>query len=282
MKPYNCEDCSFSSKLKTDYSRHLNTKKHIKNIIKRDDINEKYVKSSYSCPQNTSKSLPPHLKITQKTSQNMEKKHNCKYCNKQFSRIDNLNRHVKNTCKNAKDKLTYKELFLEIKDQFKKEKEDLKDQINLLLTKVGNTTINNTNNIQLNSYGKEDLSHITDTLKTQLLKMPYGMIPKMIEKVHFNPDAPQNNNILLTNKNDNKIKIFCGSKWIYQDKKDTIDDLVDGKYFILDSHYETIYNTISIHNKNIYEKFRTFYDEKNKELCDKVKKDSELVLLNNR
>ena len=42
-----------------------------------------------------------------------------------------------------------------------------------LLEKVGNTTINQTNNIQLNSYGKEDLSHITDNLKNDLLKIPY-------------------------------------------------------------------------------------------------------------
>ena len=51
---------------------------------------------------------------------------------------------------------------------------------------------NNTQNIQLNNYGKEDMSHISDTLKTQLLKIPYGMIPKMIEAVHFNDHVLKN------------------------------------------------------------------------------------------
>ena len=41
--------------------------------------------------------------------------------------------------------------------------------------------------------------------------MPYGMIPKLIEEVHFNDQKPENKNIVLRlNKNDNKIKIFTG------------------------------------------------------------------------
>ena len=119
-----------------------------------------------------------------------------------------------------------------MKDLMENEKKISRKQIELLLTKVGNTTINNTQNIQLNDFGKEDLSHITDNLKTNLIKMPYGMIPKLIEEVHFNDQKPENKNIVLTNKNDNKIKIFTGSKQVYKNKNETIKDLVDGKYFI--------------------------------------------------
>ena len=79
------------------------------------------------------------------------------------------------------------------------ERKQYKKQIELLLTKVGNTTINttNTNNIQLNSYGNEDMSHISENYKTRLLNIPYGMIPKMIEAVHFNNEKPENKNIVL-------------------------------------------------------------------------------------
>ena len=68
------------------------------------------------------------------------------------------------------------------KAEWKKEKKQLYKQIDALIKKAGNTT---TNNLNLNSYGKEDLSHITDNFKTGLLKGPYGMIPKMIEAVHI-------------------------------------------------------------------------------------------------
>ena len=164
----------------------------------------------------------------------------------------------------------------------KNEKKEFRKQIELLLTKVGNTTINNTQNIQLNSYGKEDLSHITDNLKTNLIKMPYGMIPKLIEEVHFNDQKPENKNIVLTNKNDNKIKIFTGSKWIYKNKNETIKDLVDGKYFILDTHYDRMFEKLDEKNKEVYSKFRDTYDDKDNKIFDELKSACELILLNNR
>ena len=53
----------------------------------------------------------------------------------------------------------------------------------------------------------EDMNHITDSMKTELLKIPYGMIPKMIESP-FNDNKPENKNIALTNKKDNKIRVY--------------------------------------------------------------------------
>ena len=172
----------------------------------------------------------------------------------------------------------------EQKRVFEEERKHLYKQIEKLLDKVGNTTINNnqTNNIQLNSYGKEDLSHITDSLKTQLLKIPYGMIPKMIEAIHFSQCKPENNNISLSNIRDNKIKIFSGDKWIYKNKDETINDLVDGKYFILDTHYKKNLEILTDFNRNNYEKFSDYYDEGDKKLIEQLKTECELVLLNNR
>tara|TARA_Y100000591_G_scaffold319691_1_gene332038 strand:- start:1824 stop:2399 length:576 start_codon:yes stop_codon:yes gene_type:complete len=191
-----------------------------------------------------------------------------------------LERHLNKRCKNAE--ASYKDLFFEMKDLLENEKKEFRKQIELLLTKVGNTTINNTQNIQLNSYGKEDLSHITDNLKTSLIKMPYGMIPKLIEEVHFNDQKPENKNIVLTNKNDNKIKIFTGSKWIYKNKNETIKDLVDGKYFILDTHYDRMFEQLDEKNKEVYSKFRDTYDDKDNKIFDELKSACELILLNNR
>ena len=76
--------------------------------------------------------------------------------------------------------------------------------------------------------------------------------------------------------------IFSGSKWVYKDKNDTINDLLDGKYFILDTHYEEVCDNMKMENKSIYEKFRSFFDEQDKTLRDQLKKECELTLLNNR
>jgi hypothetical protein len=75
-------------------------------------------------------------------------------------------------------------------------------------------------------------------LKTELLSIPYGAIPKMIEAIHFNDEKPENKNILLPNKKDNLVKVFEGDKWIYKNKIDTITALVDSKYNLIDDHYD--------------------------------------------
>ena len=123
-------------------------------------------------------------------------------------------------------------MLLEQQKVFNEERKLIYNHIDNLLQRVGNTTINQTNNIQINSYGNEDLSHITDSLKTQLINIPFGMIPKLIEYVHFSSDKPENKNIVLANKNDNKIKIFS-RKMGYKNKNKTINNLAD-KYYLLD------------------------------------------------
>ena len=56
-----------------------------------------------------------------------------------------------------------KESWQKEKEEWKKEKEKLYEQVSTLLDKVGDTNIQQ-NNIILNSYGNEDLSHITTTV----------------------------------------------------------------------------------------------------------------------
>jgi hypothetical protein len=242
-------------------------------------------------------------------------KFRCDHCDKVLKTKANLARHIKYYCKSyippnnvnemEKKIKNIEELLEDQQKQHEKEKKLLYKQIEKLLDKVGNTTniqnnnikSNIQNNIILNNYGKEDLSHITDAFKQELIKIPYSMIPKMIEAVHFNDKKPENKNISITNKKDNLIKIFKNNKWIYQGKEETIHSLVDGKYLILDSFYETNFentdneientdiNTIIKNNTNVksnYTKFREYFEHEDTELIEKLKKECELVLLNNR
>ena len=173
-------------------------------------------------------------------------------------------------------------MLLEQQKVFNEERKLIYNHIDNLLKRVGNTTINQTNNIQLNSFGNEDMSHITDTLKTQLLNIPFGMIPKLIEYVHFSSDRPENKNIVLTNKNDNKIKIFSQGKWVFRNKNETISNLVDEKYYLLDTHFDITKDSLDPKTVNKYDTFRKEYDNNTDELLKKLKLDCELTLLNNR
>ena len=308
MTQYKCAMCNFASSLSANYKRHLKTKKHIRNeeelrnsIEKKNNFPSKTLQNPpklEEIPPKPSEIPPNSLQNPPKSEgnfgiiQKIDKKviYMCDNCGKEFSRKDNLKRHMDTRCKSQKvldgDKVDYKEMFYLMKGELEKEKQEFKKQISILLEKVGNTTnhITNTQNIQLNSYGNEDLSHISESLKTKLIKMPFGMIPKMIEAVHFNDERPENKNIALTNKKDNKIMVFKNNKWVYCSKDETINDLVDGKYFLLDNHYQQMENTDSFseETKITYEKFKSYFDEGDKKIVEQIKKDCELILLNNR
>ena len=189
MTLFTCECCNFSSPLKANLKRHLNTKKHLLNEEKsREEAKKKNnfppnslqnppkknnipPKSSEIPPKSEKfppKSLqnPPNLseKLNNSENYSVEPKKSslikntkfyiCDNCNREFSRKDNLKRHMETRCKVAEQKVDYKEMFFLMKDELQKEKEDFKKQISILLEKVGNTTTNitNTQNIQLKSW----------------------------------------------------------------------------------------------------------------------------------
>ena len=271
MPLYSCEHCNLFTKLKGDYKRHLKTRKH---NMKLKEIALKTQKD----PQKTQKDPQKTQKDPQKTQQVLN--FDCQYCNKQFSSFAHKRRHELHRCDMNGE--NYKILY----KKSEKEKNELYKKIEKLLDKVGNTThIQNntaTQNIQLNNYGREDMSHITNQIKNSFLKIPYGMIPKMIEAVHFNDCKPENKNIVLPNKNENRIKIFSGNKWVYKIKDDIINDLVDGKYFIMDTHYDSVSNKLKSETASNYLKFKEYFNEGDKELVESLRKECELVLLNNR
>ena len=281
MVLYSCECCYFSSKLKGDYNRHLKTKKHIANH----DKSLIPMVESQKEPEKSQKEPEKSQKEPEKSQPNLDfkDKYYCEFCFETFTTFANKRRHELHRCKENNYIIKSKINTLE------KDKKELQKTIHKLIDKAGNTTINhiqstqqnNQQNIKLNNYGSEDLSHITDFFKTNLLGLPHGMIPKMIEAVHFNSDKPENKNILMPNKKDNKLKIFSGDKWIYKDKNETLNDLIDGKYFIMDTHYESVCNTTN-KNLNLYKRFQELFDERNKILLEAQKKECELLLLNNR
>ena len=298
MPIYECNICNIHTTILTHYNRHLNTLKHKRNMENYNTNNTIHNKMTHYdsqiptiCSQKSQICSQNSQIDSHKSQQLLDLK--CKYCNKVFTRNNNLQRHIKKYCKQIPQQIiesnNYLELLNETKNTFEKEKQnwekekqELCKQVTILLDKVGDTNIQN--NIILNSYGNEDLSHITNKLKNSLLKIPYGAIPKMIEVIHFNDNKPENKNIMLPNKKDNLVKVFQGEKWIYKNKNEAITDLVDSKYMIIDDHYNEISDDSKIapHVKSQYIKFRKFYDEGDADLVDKLKKECELVLLNNR
>ena len=221
-----------------------------------------------------------------KTQQN-EKIYLCSFCDKSFSSKAHMRRHEMHRCKfntNFKDKYNKSE----------KEKKKLYKYIESMLEENGKTinnttmnthnTINNNqtiNNIVLNSYGHEDLTHITDQVLENLIKGPGTMITELTKMIHFNENKPQNMNVYIPNKRDKHVKTFIGCEWVLEDKRHRILDILDKSYNLLDSHYENNERKFTNFNKKNYKIIQLGLDNNNKKIVRDQYNKLELEILNN-
>tara|TARA_Y100000746_G_C15440003_1_gene422406 strand:+ start:604 stop:1698 length:1095 start_codon:yes stop_codon:yes gene_type:complete len=267
-----------------------------------------YHQNTTNCHQNPPKStkIPPKsttllpqntTNLPQKTTllpQNTTKINQCKYCNKILSRYDSLSRHMK-TCKEKKEvelTMIQNEEMIKIKkesEDMKKEIEELKNfkiQTQNNITNNHNNSHNKTNNIIINNYGDEDLKHLRTRDFKKLLNGIYSAVPKLIEKIHFDPEHPENQNIKYPNMNKPFLKIMKDDKWQFVNKTDELLDLIDAKCFMLkDKYYEILekkkYNITDTQRDKI-EEFMKKYHEEERETTKELLKRTELILLNNK
>ena len=312
MPLYKCILCDYESKQKNDYNRHLKTKKHLKNKKIYDLDIEKNLKETQKRPERdpkeTQKRPERDPKETRKRpDRDQVANFECQYCGTIFKNRTHLYRHINQRCKilkNEKDEKVRLQLIIKEKDEtHEREKKELRDYIDKLIDKTANTTINiekqlnqdnsnnnnNSNNgnnttnntISLNNYGQEDISHITDQMKLNYIKLPFTGVQKMIEQVHFNNNKPENKNIAITNKKETgMIKIYKDNKWRYGNRKEIIDELIQINYGRIDDHYEReVKGTLSNVHNNRYMKFQHQFDTQQDELMKMIKKDIEMIIL---
>ena len=285
MPLYTCEACNFSTKIKTQYKQHLDTKKHQRNTKECTSVNKN---ENFSYISGSTKEHKGAQNGSTREHATQNSIFFCDHCKSAFSSYKILVRHRNKYCSKINESIVdkkteveeLKNIIKEEREEHKKEKEKLYKYIDKLIEKAG-YTINNTQNITLNNFGNEDLTHITDQVKNDLIKLPFGMIPKMIEYVHFNDEKPENKNIALTNKKEKLIKVFKENKWRYQTKHELLDDLIQTNYNRLDQFFENNGATgLTDHQNNRYKKFQELFDGADDNVIDQIKKESELILLN--
>ena len=308
MVNYKCPRCGYETHIKTIYIRHLSRKSLCENKYDVDDLNNEYIK--YNIKSKIKTNVKP-TKITQKNTSYPQNntKLECKYCERNYSRIDSLNRHLK-ICKSKKKDDEEKKNLLNLiellnrqleeqrenmykqleeqkkeKEEYKKEKEEYKKQINELIKKTGiniGTQNNIHNTINILAYNNTDLSHLTDKDYLKCLKHSNFCIPQLIEKIHFNPQKPENHNIYISNLKNNYVMIYNGSKWMINDRDESIQSLIDDKESIIEQKLE---EWIENGNKypDIMKKFNRYLEKKeNDKVLNKVKSEIKMMLFNNR
>jgi len=207
------------------------------------------------------------------------KKFKCKNCNKEYTRKDNLNRHLK-SCKESNNDNLVTEL-----ENSKKQIEELKKQVEILLMNqkpVHNNIVKDSHNttinqyIILNAFGKEDMKYITPEKINKLIKGGSNhVVPKLLREIHFNGEHSENHNIYIPNKKQGFAKIYDGENWILTKKKDAIDDMTY-------KAFNLISDTENIDKNDKVSKIREKYDNQEKQIVDKLHDNTELMILNNQ
>ena len=216
----------------------------------------------------------------------------CDFCKKSFSRKYGLNSHLK-ICKIKKENEEKKENLelcimkneiTTLKEELSKTKQIITNNNNNI-NKIKTTNNNNSHNtININNFGEENIKHIDYSYYSNILKGIYGAVPKLVEKIHFDKEHPENQNIKLTNKKEPYIKIRKNNKWKLANRKTEVLDLIDSKCFLLSEKYKKLLkkeHNLTTSQQDIIDNFIEQYNEDNKALIDDLINKTELMLLNN-
>jgi hypothetical protein len=177
---FTCPRCGFLTNTKYNIRRHFERKVICQPLLRTIPIHEciktviyypkqhslKNTENSLKNPENILQNHEKSLKNPENhenSLKNTEKRHTCIYCQKNFTRKDNMHVHAKVHCKG--DKKVEIEEKIKIIENLKKENEVLKNNKN---TTIQNNTINNT--VIINAFGKENLTYINKEYIHGLIK----------------------------------------------------------------------------------------------------------------
>ena len=175
------------------------------------------------------------------------------------------------------------------REQHEKERDELRAQIASLLDKHSGTTNNTTNietqnntiNIHINAFGQENIDYLDEKAIVSCINRIYKSVPAILEKIHFDPEHPENHNIKITNKKLPYASVMGDNqKWKTVDKKDAIETMVFNGYNLLDEKYPDTKSEISDRKQEHFESFQEKFESEDKELRKQLKTDVELLVLN--
>jgi hypothetical protein len=194
----------------------------------------------------------------------------CTYCNKNYSRKDNLSRHQK-TCKAKEDEVRImKQQINELKEQFAlilKEKGKMHPKTLQKINKQMNNITNNNNshNNNNNDYSVHntyiafpnlDYTKIfTSSQIKGILNKQYMSLEESIKQVHFNENLPEYSNIFITNMRDDLAYVFNGKEFVAVKKNTMLNELVDVHTIEINLSLEKYRKKLDLSVIDILEKF---------------------------
>jgi hypothetical protein len=188
------------------------------------------------------------------------------------------------------------------REQYQKEHNELKAQISILLDKYAQTstshnntttsTTNSNNNtsidtqqnnitININAFGNENIDYIDDKSIVACINSVYKSIPSLLERIHFDPEHPENHNIKITNKKLPYASVMGNNKkWKTVDRKDAIDTMVSNGYNLLDEKYTENKDKFAPSKQERIEGFLSKCEIEDKEVMKQIKSEVDMMVLN--
>lgn len=227
--------------------------------------------------------IPDEAIIKNKIVRSNKNDRTCDLCGKVFSSKGNKNKH-RLRCKskiNMKDNMDY---LIEENSKLQNEVKVIKKLLSKEKEKKNNI-INNTtnimqNNIQINinDYGKEDISHIPmEFVRDLITKMNTYSIVKYIEAVHF--QNPMNMNIVIPN-DLNVVLMKNGNNWAMNNKDYVLNGMIVKNFDRINDIYEKLSPNLPNVIKKNYTQYAECFDTEIPQERERVKENTEKMIIN--
>jgi hypothetical protein len=272
---YSCARCQYACERASDMKKHLARK--------------------LPCPPIYDDAEPSDIAATM--FKTFSKDLQCAYCDKCFSSPSSRSNHVKlvhsAAAAETQEHDPVQPQLATLQAQMKLVQERLarlddaktKSTMHIGQQQLAESITNNTqHNIVINAFGSEALEHITPEFIDQCVRRRNKGLVELIEKIHFDQEHPENNNLRATNIKLPFIKYNDGRMWKLARKDKLLDQLVDKGHGIMQDHFddceETIRDTIS---ETMFDHVRRWLDkmqEKDKKTWEDVLTDIYILIVN--
>lgn len=228
-----------------------------KSFVRKDYLIAHLQRKTICLPFHPSQDIPCEdllRKLEEQSKQN--KKFNCKFCNKAFTSLNGKYQHQRTYCKQRKsdaiesDEKTSTGLLEKMKEM-NEQMQELKrnyDELKKLNNRKENTTIHvnghqfNNCNFVIQDFGNESLGYIQNDvpfLTKCLNNLKDDGMKKLVERIHYDPEHPENNNARIKSTRNEVCEVFQNDAWNTLDKNETLDKMIEKGYKVLSTFYHT-------------------------------------------
>ena len=264
MSSFRCNTCNLDFKTNEYYKRHLITNRHVVRTTNPNII-------TFGC-----------------------------ICGRSYSHNQSLYTHRK-TCEPHRKTKPAAPVQVPVNDDdlreriksYEKELAELRAQVAILLDKhmmqntnhhhnnIDNQTNNNITIININAFGNENTNYIDDKAILACISRVYKSIPTLLQKLHFDPEHPENHNIKITNKKLPYASVMGDDqKWKMMDRKDAIETMVLNSYNMLDEKYAENKDKFPASKQQSFEGFQSKFEAEDKDLIKQIKTEVDMMVLN--